>query len=181
VSLKVSVNPNLQAVYAPRGIITSAKFARIAAQAGQVVRFLAFGVFAIPENFRGANSPCETGLLCGWPEPGFDVTREFDAAGDVGDRNRLESLLKDGQVCWVELYVNAFDYKTEIQRKPRDQARIDGSVPPEYLPALTAAKARYIFHNKSRRKTSQSFMHAILRALAQAEDGIVANYARPSR
>src|SRR5579863_3275600 len=32
-----------------------------------------------------------------------------------------------------------------------------------------------------RRKTSQSFMHAILRALAQAEDGIVANYASPSR
>src|SRR5262249_44702681 len=118
VSLKVSANPNLQAVYAPGRIITSANFARIAAQAGQVVRFLAFGVFVIREDFRGANLTCKTGLLCGWPEPGSDVTSEFDAAGDASERNRLESLLKEGQVCWVELYVNAFDYNTDIQRKP---------------------------------------------------------------
>ena len=174
-------NLNLQAVYAPGEIVTSEKLAQIANQAGQSVRFLAFGVIAISEWFHGADAPCKTCLLCGWPEPAADVTREFDAAGHSGDRNRLESLLKNGQVCWAELYVNAFDYKTEIQRKPRDQARIDGSVPPEHLPALTAAKTRYIFHNMSRRKTSQVFMHAVLKALAQAEKGVVANYARPSR
>jgi hypothetical protein len=174
-------NLNLQAVYTPGGIVTSEKLAQIAKQAGQSVRFLALGAIAISKRFQGTDAPCETGLLCGWPEPANDVTQEFDAAGLVANGDCLGQFLKEGRVCWVELYVNQYDYASHIQRKPRDQERIDGSVPPEHLRALRAAKTRYIFHNQSRRKASQVFMHAVLKALAQAENGVVANYARPSR
>ena len=174
-------NLNLQAVYTPGGIVTSEKLAQIATQAGQSVRFLALGAIAISKWFQGTDAPCKTGLLCGWPEPANDVTREFDATGLVANRDRLGQFLKEGKICWIELYVNQYDYASHIQRKPRDQERIDGSVPRENLQALRAAKTRYIFHNQSRRKPSQVFMHAILKALAQAENGVVANYARPSR
>jgi hypothetical protein len=174
-------NLNLQAVYTPGGIVTSEKLAQIAKQAGQSVRFLALGAIAIPDQFHGRDAPCETGLLCGWPEPANDVTREFDATGLVANRDRLGQFLKEGKICWIELYVNQYDYASHIQRKPRDQERIDGSVPSEHLQALRAAKTRYIFYNHSRRKASQVFMHAVLKALAQAENGVVANYARPSR
>jgi hypothetical protein len=126
-------NPNLQAVYTPGEIVTSAELAEIATQAGQAVRFLAFGVIAIPEKFRGTKSPCSTGLLCGWPEPGTDATREFDAACVVNDRDRLEHLLEEGHVRWFELYVNQFDYSRHVEHKPGDQAKIDGSVQPEHL------------------------------------------------
>jgi hypothetical protein len=174
-------NANLQAVYTPRGIVTTARFSTIAGQAGHAVRFLSFGVFVDPKKFRGSKEPCETRLLCGWPEPEIDITREFDAACEANQREHLVELLKSGNISWIEFYVNPFDYAAYIQRKPSDQAKIDSSVPPDQLQALQAARSRYIFHNKSRRKTSQSFMHAVLNALAKGEHGVVANYVRPSR
>jgi hypothetical protein len=177
----VATNLNLLAVYARGDAVSTAEMARIAARAGFAVRFLSFGIFAHAGEVCGNVKPCETCLLCGWQEPGTVTTREFDAACRMRDREKLTKLMKSEDVSWVELYTNHFDYEGLIRKKPRDQSKIDGSVPPELLLALKAATTRYIFHNKSRRKTGATFMSAILSALAESIDGIVTNYLRPSR
>lgn len=176
---------NLLAVYTPNAPITSLRFARIAAESGYAVRFVNFGVYVTPEKFRGHKASLaaasETYLLCGWQEPGNDHTSQFDAAGDAGDRDAIGTLLKEGDISWVELYTDKFDYQSQVKRFPKNQAGIDGSVSKLQLPLLRSAKARYIFQNKSRRKASGEFMASIAEALARSLDGVVANFVRPSR
>jgi hypothetical protein len=176
---------NLLAVYAPRLPITSQRFAQIAAEAGYAVRFVKMGVYINPERYRGDKTSMagatETFLLCGWIEPGNDVTVAFDAAADGNDRDSVGKLLKKGDVSWVELYTDKFDYDTQTKRFPKQKNGIDNSVPKARLPVVTSARSRYILHNKGRRKSSAEFMTAIADALAAALDGVVANFVRPGR
>jgi len=171
------------AVYSPKGPIQSQKLVTIAAKAGYTVRFVSFDLFVNPEKYRGrkatlANDSC---LLCGWKEPGTQITTDFDAAADHGERETLIKLLKEGPVSWFELYTNKFNYADHIKRFPRDKDGIDHSVAPNELPKLQAAKSRYILANKGRRKASGEFMAVIASAVAESVDGIVANFVRPSR
>lgn len=175
----------LLAVYSAKPPITSSRLARIAASDGWAVRFIKFGIYADPARFRGHSGSLagasETYLLCGWREPGTDAARAFDAACESGNREALGKLMKGGDIAWVELYTDKFSYEATVRRKPRDQAGIDGSVPEERLPLVRSAKARYIFHNKSRRSTSAEFMSELATLLANAADGVLANNVRPTR
>ena len=77
---------------------------------------------------------------------------EFDSLVEIGDRLPIAEMLNDAKLPCCELYTSRFDYEKTVKAKPKDQPKIDGSVPKAHLSLVKCAKTRYIIYNQSRRK-----------------------------
>lgn len=177
---------NALAVYTAKRSFNGARFTQVAADVGIDLRFMAMGGY-IPSNPEAIQKKALTIvnggalLMVGALEEDHDLLAEFDELIQKGDREPIAQLLKAGKLPWCELYTGRFNYEKVIKEKPRDKPSIDGSVPKDQLSALRAAKTRYIIYNQSRRKNCGSLMTSVAGCLAEATEGIVADYQRPSR
>ncbi|QDT54402.1 hypothetical protein Pan44_24350 [Caulifigura coniformis] len=175
---------NTIAVYSSKPAVKGADFIEKAREVGVELRFLALGGF-IPHDpelgkrlheVRGGAS-----LLVGAFETDASILAEFDKLVADGERESVVTLLNAGQLPWCELYVGKFDYEATVKKKPKDKAGIDESVSARDLPALKAARTRYIVDNQSRKKNGGLLVNAVAKLLATESEGVIADYLRPSR
>lgn len=177
---------NALAVYTPKSPLNGRKLADHAQKHGITLRFMALGGF-IPGNAieiqNKALAAVNGGalLLVGAFESDAATLAEFDELIERGNRPSIAAMLEDAKLPWCELYTGRFDYEKTIKTQPKDKHKIDGSVPPNRLLALKAAKTRYIIYNQSCKKDGGQLRTCLAEALSAETDGIVADYQRPSR
>ena len=177
---------NALAVYTSKRSLNGGKLIRLASEHGIPLRFMALGGYILGStaDVQGTALTTLSGgavLLIGAFEADLDKLSEFDKLIEQGDRQPIAMMLNGGELPWCEHYSGSFDYDKTIERKPKDKSQIDGSVPKNQLPSLKCSKTRYIIYNKARRKNSGQLMARLAEILADATDGIVADYQRPSR
>jgi len=174
---------NCLAVYTAKRAITGRKLAEIARSVGIDLRFMALGgqITSNTEAILGKALTDVNGgglLIVG----GFEVDQEnlidFDTRLSQGDQPALARKLNGGLLPWCELYSNKFDYEKACQRDAKAKAKLDGSVTKKQLPALKAAKHRYLIYNQSRKKKGTQLMKTLTPALAEAVDGFIADFQR---
>lgn len=174
---------NCLAVYTAKRAINGRKLAEIARSVGIDLRFLALGG-QIASNTSEILGKALTGvyggglLIVGGFEKDQELLIDFDTRLSQGDQPALARQLNGGLLPWCELYSGKFNYETACQRDAKAKAKLDGSVIKSQLPALKAAKNRYLIYNQSRKKNGGQLMKTLTPALAEAVDGIVADYQR---
>lgn len=177
---------NVRAVYTSKRVMTGRKFAELAEGHGVEIRFLGLGGF-VPsdrETLSGQALTKAAGgalLVVGAREPELSVLAELDILIERRDKAAVAALLNAHRLPWCELYTRSFQYKREVTARPKDKAKIDGSIPKTRLGDLKKAKIRYIFSNPSRKKGGGDFMNLLAAALVEACEGVLADYQRPSR
>jgi hypothetical protein len=179
---------NALAVYTSKPSLKGGTLIELAGERGVQIRFMALGGYTLGEGdlaeIRGkALAVARRGvyLLIGAFEENAAALAEFDAAVANVDRKKVAALLNEGKLPWSELYVSRFNYEKTVKSKPADKPGIDGSVPKGDLPALKAAKTRYIIYNQARRKEGGNLMKWLAECFAGAGNGVIANYKRPAR
>lgn len=174
---------NSLAVYSAKRAINGRRLADIARSVGIDLRFLALGG-QISSNTDAILSKALTGvnggglLIVGGFEEDQENLIDFDIRLNQGDQPALARKLNGGLLPWCELYSGKFHYETACQRDAKAKAKLDGSVSKKQLPALKAAKNRYLIYNQSRQKKGSQLMKTLAPALAEAVDGIVADFQR---
>lgn len=174
---------NCLAVYTAKRAINGQKLSDIARSAGIDLRFLALGG-QIASNTAEILSKSLTSvnggglLIVGGFEEDQENLIDFDTRISQGDQPALARKLNGGLLPWCELYSGKFTYEVACQRDKKAKAKLDGSVSKQQLPALKAAKNRYLIYNQSRKKKGSQLMKTLTPALAEAVDGIVADFQR---
>ncbi|TWU60877.1 hypothetical protein Poly51_11590 [Rubripirellula tenax] len=174
------------AVYTSSSSLNGRKLADLAWAAGIQLRFMALGGY-IPSNAdeiqKKSLSTINGGamLVVGAFDDAGESMAEFDSLVEIGDRLPIAEMLNGVKLPWCELYTSRFDYEKTVRAKPKDQPKIDGSVPKAHLSSVKAAKTRYIIYNQSRKKNCQQLMTRLADCIASHTNGVVADYQRTSR
>ncbi|WP_417386474.1 hypothetical protein [Gimesia sp.] len=174
---------NCLAVYTTKRAINGRKLVDIARSVGIDLRFLALGG-QISSNTEAILSKSLVGvnggglLIVGGFEEDQENLIDFDIRLNQGDQPALARKLNGGLLPWCELYSHKFNYEKACLQDQTEQAKLDGSVTQKQLPLLKAAKYRYLIYNQSRKKKGSQLMKVLTPALAEAVDGIVADYQR---
>ena len=170
--------PNQIVVYSPRPAVTGNDLLRTAKGTGSEVRLFAFGVFPILEDDPLMTNPIDTSFLMAvWPSENKNLTDQLNqliepiGRGMPSDevRQSLGNLMKQGTVPWFECHVGAFNAALAFLRLSE---KLKAELSPNDFPKFLESKIRYIFDNKSRRKTTQSLMARISETVAAATSGI---------
>ena len=174
---------NCLAVYTVKRAITGGRLAEIAQSVGIDLRFMALGgqIASNTEAIRGKALPDVNGgalLIVGGFEEDQENLIDFDTRLSQGDQPALARKLNGGLLPWCELYSNKFNYEKACLQDQTAQAKLDASVTKKQLTVLKAAKIRYLIYNQSQTTKGNQLMKTLTPALAEAVDGIVADYQR---